>query len=67
MISDIGAVRLNRVRTEEHDSLLSAMEEFIAELRIKGKDISWYELLDTRRKIGDFACFILYTKAMEAR
>ena len=65
--SDKEAIKMNQQRTSEHDSLLIGMAAVASKMNIKGFDISWYSILGSRQRMGDFACCIAYEKSLEAR
>ena len=55
-------------RTLKHDSVINRVNILARYLGNTGKDISWIEELgDSRKRIGDFACYVTLFYGLAAR
>ena len=58
----------DKERTFKHDSIINRVNILARYLEKMGNDISWRaELGDSRKRIGDFACYIVLFYGLEAR
>lgn len=58
----------DKERTFKHDSIINRVNILARYLEKMGNDISWRaELGDSRKRIGDFACYIALFYGLEAR
>lgn len=58
----------DKERTLKHDSVINRINILARYLEKSGNDISWRtELGDSRKRIGDFACYIALFYGLEAR
>ncbi|MFC6292266.1 hypothetical protein BHU61_00395 [Macrococcus epidermidis] len=55
-------------RTSVHNELIRSLKVIKRYLELEDKDTSWYEeITDNRKRIGDFANYIAYVYALNAR
>lgn len=55
-------------RTAIHDVLISQFDILARYLKSQGKDTSWRdEIGDNRKRIGDFACYLVYVHSLNGR
>ena len=58
----------DKERTLKHDSVINRVNILARYLEKEGKDISWrVKLGDSRKKIGDFACYVALFYGLHAR
>ena len=58
----------DKERTFKHDSIINRVNILARYLEKMGNDVSWrVELGDSRKRIGDFACYIALFYGLEAR
>lgn len=63
-------VKADESRTRAHDSFIRKLTILARFLEQTGQDVSWYEELyatENRKKIGDFACFMVFVQAINSR
>ena len=61
-------IERDKERTFKHDSIINRVNILARYLEKMGNDISWRaELGDSRKRIGDFACYIALFYGLEAR
>lgn len=59
--------RLNKQRTEEHDIIILKFKNILCYMKTQGYNTNCFEKLDTRKKLGDFSCYISYKLGMKGR
>lgn len=58
----------DKERTFKHDSIINRVNILARYLEKMGNDVSWrVELGDSRKRIGDFACYLALFYGLEAR
>ncbi len=58
---------MERHRTATHDALIDACNILSRNMTKSGEDASWRALLEERKEIGDFACYIHCFLGLTAR
>ena len=55
-------------RTALHDSFLNALSKMRTVLTAKGKSAAWYDMIgDSRKRAGDFACYLVLLRSISER
>lgn len=56
------------VRTKRHDRVIDCFNILERYLKKKGKSAVWREILgEDRKRIGDFACYLVFAESLNAR
>ena len=55
-------------RTTKHNKFIYTLKIFIGYSKQKGYEFPWFESIkDNRKQLGDFACYVSYVYAVNAR
>lgn len=58
----------DRTRTSRHDHVIDSFNILARYLKKQGKDVSWHDTLGSdRKRIGDLACYLVFTGSLNAR
>ena len=61
-------VQMNEIRSQYHDFFIASINNLSRYMYLHGYENTWANLLgDDRKRIGDFACYITYIQAINAR
>lgn len=68
MLSKEQKMENDAARTAKHDTVIIRLNVLARYLQSVGKNVSWYdELGDSRKRIGDFACYVALIYGLNAR